>query len=641
MDVACSHDTSKRPGSSGRLQSQHAKTTSRLLEAIDTPHDLRKLPESRLPQLAGELRQFLIDSVMQSGGHFAAGLGAIELTIALHYVFNTPDDQLVWDVGHQTYPHKILTDRRELLHAIRQQDGLSGFPRRVESHYDTFGVGHAGTSISAAAGMAIAEQQLGRNHKVVSIIGDGAMTAGLAMEALNHAGDRGLDLIVVLNDNNMSISPNVGALSRHLTELLTQSPDTNTLSKGRPAFTHLQQPKGLVCGLEKPVNGSRRPSSLFEKIGFEYFGPVDGHDTQSLVDTLSSLADMPGPRLLHVVTCKGKGYAPAESDPVAFHSVSASASSRQAAKQPVGPTYTQIFGDWLCQMATQDPRLVGITPAMREGSGMVNFCKQFPQRYFDVGIAEQHAVTLAAGLACGGLKPVVAIYSTFLQRAYDQLIHDVAIQNLPVLFALDRAGIVGPDGPTHTGNFDLSYLRCIPNLVVMAPADENECRNMLTTGYHLDQPVAVRYPRGRGPGVAVSETPELLPIGKAQLRRTGKKTALLAFGASLQPALEAAESLDATVINMRFVKPLDTAMIINIAASHELLISVEDNTVAGGAGSAINECLAAHQVLTPILNLGLPDQFPEHGKRDHILARAGLDAQGLTNTVNHYWNQAN
>ena len=637
MDVAYSHDTRERSRSAIHSQDQHATSNKRLLESIDSPEDLRKLPQSALPRLAGELRQFLIDSVIQNGGHFAAGLGAIELTIALHYVFNTPDDQLVWDVGHQTYPHKILTKRRKFLHTIRKQGGLSGFPNRSESRYDSFGVGHAGTSISAAIGMAIAERQSGRNNKVICVIGDGAMTAGLAMEALNHAGDLGLDILVILNDNNMSISPNVGALSRHLTELLDKTPATNTLGKSRPVLTHLYQPKGLVCGVVKPVNGSRRPGSLFEKIGFNYYGTVDGHDTCSLVDSLSCLAELKGSRLLHVITCKGKGHAAAEADPVAFHSVAAAKTKDLNTAKSASPTYTKIFGDWLCDMAKQDARLVAITPAMREGSGMVEFCKQFPDRYFDVGIAEQHAVTLAAGLACGGLRPVVAIYSTFLQRAYDQLIHDVAIQNLPVLFALDRAGIVGADGPTHTGSFDLSYLRCIPNLVVMTPADENECRNMLSTGYSLEKPVAVRYPRGKGPGVSLSEKTEMLAIGKAELRRQGTSTAILAFGASVEVAMQAADELDATVVNMRFVKPLDEAMIIRMAASHDLLVTMEDNVIAGGAGSAVNECLVARQIMTAMINLGLPDQFPEQGKRSTVLADMGLDSRGLIDTINNYW----
>lgn len=612
-----------------------------LLETIDAPSDLRKFPESSLEAVALELRQYLIQSVAKSGGHFASGLGATELTLALHYVFNTPEDRLVWDIGHQCYPHKIITGRRTLLHTIREKGGLSGFPKRIESRFDTFGVAHAGTSISGALGMAIAAKQSGDDRKVVSVIGDGAMTAGMAFEALDHAGDLNADILVVLNDNNMSISPNVGALSNHLTQLLNGWSFPTNHDKGWNSLRLLPQVKAIAKRAEQRVKKMLTPATLFAALGFEYYGPVDGHDLQAMVSVLRKLSGRKGPRLLHVVTRKGNGYEPAEEDPVAYHAVTpfASGVGMIPAKKATSPSYTQVFGNWICDMAEKDQRLVGITPAMREGSGLVEFCKRFPERYFDVGIAEQHAVTLAAGIACDGMKPVVAIYSTFLQRAYDQFIHDVAIQNLPVLFAIDRAGLVGPDGATHAGSFDLSFLRCIPNLIVMAPADEDECRKMLYTGFLQDQPTAVRYPRGRGPGMPVEPEMKALPIGKGKVCRHGKKTAILAFGAMVSNAMEAAERLDASVVNMRFVKPLDESLIAEMAASHQLLVTVEDNVVAGGAGSAVNEYLAASQLQTPIINVGLPDEFLDHGPREELLADCGLSAEGLVREVeNHYLN---
>jgi 1-deoxy-D-xylulose-5-phosphate synthase len=603
-----------------------------LLETIDTPADLRKLPPIRLAALADELRECLIQSVARSGGHFAAGLGAIELTIALHYVFNTPEDRLVWDVGHQSYPHKILTGRREQMHTIRRLHGLAPFPRREESPYDTFGVGHSSTSISAALGMAMAAEKLGRRRKVVAIIGDGGMTAGLAFEALNNAGDVKADLLVILNDNEMSISPNVGALSNHLTKVLSGRILTSMREGGKKVLKHMPPPMWeMARRAEEHVKGMVAPGTLFEELGFNYFGPIDGHDIATLVRTLENLSTLKGPRLLHILTRKGKGYKVAEQEPVKYHAVGSFDPSRGVApSQPANrPSYSQVFGDWLCDMAERDHRLIGITPAMREGSGMVKFSQRFPERYIDVAIAEQHSVTLAAGMACDGLKPVVAIYSTFLQRAYDQLIHDVAVQNLPVLFAIDRAGVVGPDGPTHAGSFDHSYLRCIPNMVVMAPADENEARQMLYTGFQLDQPAAVRYPRGTGPGVAIQQEMTALPVGRAELRRRGKRIALLAFGHMVAVAEQLAEAFDASVVNMRFVKPLDEALIVQLATEHEQLVTLEENAVAGGAGSAVNECLAAHSILVPIRNIGLPDRFIDQGSREELLIEAGLDVAGV------------
>ena len=603
-----------------------------LLEQIDTPLELRQLSETRLPVLAHELREFLIQTVARTGGHFSANLGAVELTIALHYVFNTPDDRLVWDVGHQTYPHKILTGRRARMGSLRRKNGIAGFPKRGESPYDAFGVGHSSTSLSAALGMALAAERAGSDRQVVAVIGDGAMTAGMAFEALNHAGHLKSDLLVVLNDNEMSISPNVGALSAHLTQLLSSRLFSTVREGGKKVLSHVPPMLEVARRAEEHVKGLLIPEgTLFEELGFKYFGPVDGHDLLTLIQTLRNLRALTGPRLLHVVTRKGKGYQRAEEEPVGYHGVGAfdPACGLKPAKPGGGPTYTQVFGEWLCDMAAQDERLIGITPAMREGSGMVEFAEQFPDRYFDVAIAEQHAVTFAAGLACDGLKPVVAIYSTFLQRAYDQLIHDVALQNLPVLFAIDRSGLVGPDGPTHAGSFDYSFLRCIPNLVLMAPADENECRQMLYTGFQLNQPAAVRYPRGQGPGMKVEREMQALPIGKAELRRRGRDLALLAFGGMVAVAEAVAERLDATVVNMRFIKPLDEALIVQLAAEHRVLATLEENVVAGGAGGAVNECLAARGISIPVRHLGLPDRFVEQGERGELLAECGLNVDGV------------
>jgi len=604
-----------------------------LLEQIDNPLELRKLSEARLPALAHELREFLIQTVAKTGGHFAANLGTVELTLALHYVFNTPEDRLVWDVGHQTYPHKILTGRRARMNSLRRKDGVSGFPKRCESAYDTFGVGHSSTSLSAALGMAIAAERAGADRKVVAIIGDGAITAGMAFEALNHAGHLKTDLLVVLNDNEMSISQHVGALPAHLTRLLSGQLFSSMREGGKKMLSHMPPPMLEVARLaEEHVKGMFAPGgTLFEELGFNYFGPVDGHDLTVLVPTLRNLRALDGPRLLHVVTRKGKGYKLAEDEPVGYHGVGAfdPACGLKPAKAGGGPSYTQVFGEWLCDMAERDERLIGITPAMREGSGLVEFAERFPDRYFDVAIAEQHAVTLAAGLACDGLKPVVAIYSTFLQRAYDQLIHDIALQNLPVLFAIDRAGLVGPDGPTHAGSFDYSFLRCIPNLVVMAPADENECRQMLYTGFQLNQPAAVRYPRGKGSGVTPQQAMHMLPVGKADIRRGGRELALLAFGCMVEIAEAVAERLNATVVNMRFIKPLDEATVVQLAASHHRLATLEENAIAGGAGSAVNECLAARGIQVSVLNIGLPDRFVDQGERGELLAECGLDVAGV------------
>ena len=603
-----------------------------LLEQIDTPLDLRQLPEARLPELACELREFLIQTVAKTGGHFAANLGTVELTVALHYVFDTPEDRLVWDVGHQTYPHKILTGRRTRMETLRRKGGIAGFPKRDESPYDTFGVGHSSTSLSAALGMAIAAEQANSDRKVVAVIGDGAMTAGMAFEALNHAGHLKPDLLVILNDNEMSISPNVGALSAHLTKLLSGRFFSSVREGGKRMLSRVPPMLEVARRAEEHVKGMFAPGTLFEELGFNYFGPVDGHDLPTLVQTLHNLRALKGPRLLHVVTRKGKGYPPAEDEPVGYHGVGVfdPACGLKPARSGGGPSYTQVFGEWLCDMAERDERLIGITPAMREGSGLVEFAERFPNRYFDVAIAEQHAVTLAAGLACEGLKPVVAIYSTFLQRAYDQLIHDVALQNLPVLFAIDRAGLVGPDGPTHAGSFDYSYLRCIPNLVVMAPADENECREMLYTGFQLNQPAAVRYPRGKGTGVDVRrEEMRALPLGEAVVRRRGRDLALLAFGSMVEIAEAVARRLDATVVNMRFIKPLDEAVVVRLAAEHRWLVTLEENVVAGGAGSAVNECLAARNIHVPVYNVGLPDRFVGQGERDELLAECGLDVEGV------------
>ena len=606
-----------------------------LLSKIDTPEDLRRLPESRLPQLASELREYIIDSVSQSGGHLASGLGVVELTIALHYVFDTPDDALVWDVGHQCYPHKVLTGRRDALPTIRQRGGLAGFPNIDESEYDAFGAGHSSTSISAALGMAIAARARGKRQKAIAVIGDGAMTAGMAFEALNHAGDLDEDLIVILNDNEMSISPNVGGLSNYFTRVLSSHLYSTVRQESKRLLRHLPPIEEFARRAEEHMKGMVMPGTLFEELGFNTIGPIDGHDLPTLLRTLRNVRDMPGPVLLHAITKKGKGYHHAEREPVRYHGVgrfdrdAGIARERQAAQK----TYTDVFSDWLCDQADADARLVGITPAMREGSGLVAFSERFPERYFDVAIAEQHALTLAAGMAVRGLKPVVAIYSTFLQRAYDQLIHDIALQDLPVLLAIDRGGVVGPDGPTHAGSFDLAFLRCVPNMVIMAPADEAECRRMLSTGFAHDGPAAVRYPRGRGIGIEPDHDLATLPLGRGEIVRQGHDTALLVFGAPLAAAREAAERLDATVANMRFIKPLDEALVRELAASHERLVTIEDGCIAGGAGSAVTELLHREGITRPVLQLGLPDRFLAHGSREELLAEAGLDAEGIHDSI--------
>lgn len=606
-----------------------------LLGSINLPADLRRLSLPQLTTLADELRQYLIETVSRTGGHLAAGLGVVELTIALHYVFNTPHDPLVWDVGHQAYPHKILTGRREQMSSLRKKDGISGFPRRDESEYDTFGTGHSSTSISAALGMAAAAKQRGEKCNVVAVIGDAAMGGGMAFEALNHAGALDLDLLVILNDNDMSISAPVGAFRNHLARVLSSKFYTSVREGGKSALSNMPNISELVGRWEEHMKGMVMPGTLFEELGFNYIGPIDGHDQENLVTTLRNMKAMSGPRLLHVVTQKGRGYKPAEGDPCVYHGVTPFnlETGKMNAKPATGPTYTKVFGEWLCDAATEDDRLVAITPAMCEGSGMVEYSKRFPNRYFDVGIAEQHAVTFAAGIACNGGKPVVAIYSTFLQRGYDQLVHDVALQNLDVTFAVDRAGQVGADGATHSGIFDLSYSRCIPNMVVMAPADENECRQMLQTGYLYEGPALIRYPRGTGPGVTPSRELEVLPIGKGVIRRQGRKVALLAFGGMLSVAEEVAERLDATVANMRFVKPLDEELVLALADSHELLVTLEENVIQGGAGSAVNEYLASVQHAVRAINLGLPDRFIEHATQQQQLSEAGLDAEGLLRTV--------
>ncbi len=606
----------------------------RLLQQVDFPADLRRLNESDLPALAAELRRFLIGTVSKTGGHLAAGLGTVELTIALHYVFNTPEDRLVWDVGHQTYPHKILTGRRERMLSLRQKGGLSGFPRRAESPYDTFGVGHASTSIGAALGMAVAAARAGSDRNVVAIIGDGALSGGMAFEALNNAGNMDANLLVVLNDNDMSISPNVGAMSNYLARILSGKVYASVREGSKTVLSTLPPVWELAKRAEEHMKGMIMPGTFFEELGFNYFGPIDGHDLHTLVKTLRNLRGLKGPRFLHIVTRKGKGYKPAEGDPCVYHGVTPfDPATGKMEKKPARKTYAQVFGEWMCDMAAADPRLIGITPAMREGSGLVAFSERFPERYFDVGIAEQHALTFAAGLACEGLRPVVAIYSTFLQRAYDQLIHDICLQNLPVTLAIDRAGLVGSDGPTHAGNFDLSYLRCLPNITVMAPSDENECRQMLFTAFSLDGPAAVRYPRGSGTGTEVEPAMHALPVGKAELRRRGRGVAILAFGSLLAPALAAAEELNATVVNMRFVKPLDTQMVFSIARNHTLLVTVEENTVLAGAGSAVIEALADEGISVPVVHLGLPDSFIDQGERDELLAQCGLDAAGICRAV--------
>ena len=606
-----------------------------LLHSIDQPSDLRALPESQLPQLAGELRSFLIDCVAQTGGHLAAGLGVVELTIALHYCFDTPEDRIVWDVGHQAYPHKILTGRRARMTTLRQEGGLSGFPKRCESAYDSFGVGHSSTSISAAAGMALAARTRGERRQVVAVIGDGALSGGMAFEALNHAGALDVDLMVILNDNKMSISPPVGAISNHLSSLLSGKLYTTVREGSKSALKAMPQLREFMGRWEEHMKGMVMGGTLFEELGFNYIGPIDGHDIPALVRTLRNMRGIPGPRLLHLVTQKGRGYEPAEGQPVTYHGVTPF--DRQTGRLHKGkagaPSYTQVFGAWLHDTAEQDPRLVGITPAMCEGSGLTAFAKRFPERYFDVGIAEQHAITLAAGMACEGLKPVVAIYSSFLQRGYDQLVHDVCLQNLDVTFAVDRAGPVGADGATHAGSFDISFGRPIPNLVILCPSDESECRRMLRTAYEYPGPALVRYPRGNGRGLTIDPQAPALPIGRGRVLRHGQRVALLAFGTLVASALEAAEGLDATVADMRFVKPLDEALILDLVRGHDLLVTLEDNAIAGGAGSAVSELLAERGLLVRCIHLGLPDRYLEHAEQSVQLAACGLDAAGIAARV--------
>jgi 1-deoxy-D-xylulose-5-phosphate synthase len=611
-----------------------------LLSRIDSPQDLRALAAGELGAVCAELRDYLIHTVATRGGHFAAGLGTVELAVALHHVYDTPEDRLVWDVGHQAYPHKVLTGRRDRLGSIKQKDGLAPFPTRSESPYDTFGVGHSSTSISAALGMAVAAQQQGSTRRVVAVIGDGAMTAGQAFEALNNAGSLKADLLVVLNDNDMSISENVGALSNYLARILSSRKYAALRETGKKALRRMPNAWELARRSEAYMKGMVLPGGLFEELGFNYIGPIDGHDIGALVTTLRNQRLLKGPQFLHVVTRKGKGYAPAEADPITWHGPGAfdPASGTIFKERSAGPTFSQIFGDWLCDMAAQDPKIVAITPAMREGSGLVGFSRRFPERYFDVAIAEQHAVTFAAGLACEGLKPVVAIYSTFLQRAYDQLVHDVALQNLPVVFAIDRAGLVGSDGATHQGAYDISFLRCIPNMVLMAPADEDECRQMLYTGTTLSGPSAVRYPRGVGDATPPVAQMTALPVGRGVIRREGGSgLALLVFGTLLSPALKLAERLDATVVNMRFIKPLDTDLLLAIAARHSALVTLEENAVAGGAGAAVAEALAAAGVMIPLQLVGIPDEFIEHGSRNDCLVAAGLDPVGLARRIEPWW----
>ena len=607
------------------------------LSKIGSPAELRELDEDQLVDVANDLRRYLIESVATSGGHFGAGLGCVELTVALHYLYETPYDRVVWDVGHQAYPHKILCERAARITTIKQKQGLAPFPKREESEYDTFGTGHSSTSISAALGMAAASALKGEDRKCVAVIGDGAMTAGMAYEALNHGGDLDNNLLVVLNENQMSISPNVGAMTKMLGRLMSGPTVTGIRERSKSMMRRDSRAWRFMSRWEEHVKGMVMPSTLFEELGFNYLGPIDGHDLSTLVRTIRTARDVDGPNLLHIITEKGKGYAPAEKDPVKYHAVGPfdpdkGVESKPGAAKPM-PTYTEIFGRWLCDMAEQDDTLLAITPAMREGSGMVEFHRRFPERYFDVGIAEQHAVTLAAGMACENVHPVVAIYSTFLQRAYDQLIHDVAIQNLPVLFAVDRAGLVGPDGPTHAGSFDLSFMRCVPNLVIMAPSDENECRQMLYTGFRHPGPAAVRYPRDTGPGVETSNEMSVIPIGKSRTLLKGSGVALLAFGSMVSTCREVAESLGATLIDMRFVKPLDRQAIIDAATEHELLVTVEENATAGGAGSGVNELLATEGITVPMLNIGLEDRYIQHGTRSECLHLAGLDAEGVLERI--------
>lgn len=611
-----------------------------LLSKIELPSDLRELPEESLEPLAAELRQYLIHSVATSGGHFGAGLGCIELTVALHYLYDTPEDRIVWDVGHQAYPHKILSGRAGQITSIKKKDGLAPFPKRTESNFDTFGTGHSSTSISAALGMALALEAQGEDRRCVAVIGDGAMTAGMAYEALNHGGDLNPNLLVVLNENQMSISPNVGALTRMLGRLMSGPTVTGIRERGKRLMKRGSRTWRFMSRWEEHIKGMVMPSTLFEELGFNYLGPIDGHDLPVLLRTIRTARDVPGPNLLHIITAKGKGYAPAEKDPVKYHAVGPFDPEKGVESKPSvapkQPSYTEVFGQWLCDMAEQDPTLMAITPAMREGSGMVEFHKRFPERYFDVGIAEQHSLTLAAGMACEGARPVVAIYSTFLQRAYDQLIHDIAIQDLPVTLAIDRAGLVGPDGPTHAGSFDLSYLRCVPNMMIMAPADENECRQMLYTAHLHDGPAAVRYPRGKGPGVNVEPAMRAIPVGKAVTVRSGQELALLAFGSMVSVCKPIADQLGATLINMRFVKPLDRQTILSAAENHRLLITVEENAIAGGAGSAVSELLVRERVDVRLSHIGLEDEFIQHGTREECLHQAGLDEAGVLRQVQSF-----
>ena len=605
-----------------------------LLDSVHMPEQLRHLSRKQLPDLAKELREFLVESVSQTGGHLSSNLGVVELTIALHYVFNTPDDRLVWDVGHQTYPHKILTGRRNAMSELRKSGGIAGFPRRNESVFDTFGTGHSSTSISAALGMAVAAQKHGSDRRAVAIIGDGAMTAGMAFEALNNAGAMDANLLVILNDNDMSISPNVGALQNYLAKLLSGKLYTNVRKSGEKVLGVMPPVLEFAKRAEEHVKGMVTPSTLFEEFGFNYIGPIDGHDLDTLIVTLNNIKKLKGPQFLHIITEKGRGYAPAENEPGKFHGVGKfNPEDGRAINSSNKKTYTQVFSDWLVDMAETNECLIGITPAMCDGSGMNEFAQNYPNRFYDVGIAEQHALTFAAGMACDGLKPVVAIYSTFLQRAYDQLIHDIALQNLPVMFAIDRAGLVGADGPTHAGSFDLSFLRCIPNLIVMTPSDEQECRQMLTTAFYHNGPSAVRYPRGGGPGATVQKDLSTLAIGKGEIRRQGKKIGILAFGSMLTPALEVGERLNASVANMRFVKPLDIDLVRDLAKSHDVIITIEENSIMGGAGAAVMEAMQALNLETPILCLGLPDNFIEHGVHETMLANCGLDVEGIITAI--------
>ncbi|AIU67573.1 1-deoxy-D-xylulose-5-phosphate synthase [Vibrio coralliilyticus] len=608
------------------------------LALANTPDELRSLPKEALPTLCDELRTYLLNSVSQSSGHLASGLGTVELTVALHYVYNTPFDQLVWDVGHQAYPHKILTGRRDQMSTIRQKDGLHPFPWREESEYDTLSVGHSSTSISAALGMAISAEKEGENRKVVSVIGDGAITAGMAFEAMNHAGDVHSDMLVVLNDNEMSISENVGALNNHLAQVLSGSLYTSIREGGKKVLSGVPPIKELVRRTEEHLKGMVVPGTLFEELGFNYIGPVDGHDVNELVKTLKNMRELKGPQFLHIMTKKGKGYEPAEKDPIGYHGVPKFDPAHTSLPKSSGskPTFSKIFGDFLCDMAAQDPKLMAITPAMREGSGMVRFSKEYPQQYFDVAIAEQHAVTLATGMAIAGNNPIVAIYSTFLQRGYDQLIHDIAIMDLPVMFAIDRAGLVGADGQTHQGAFDLSFMRCIPNMVIMAPSDENECRQMLYTGHKHTGPSAVRYPRGSGIGTEIEQDFTALEIGKGRVVRKGEKVAILSFGTFLGNALEAAEKLNATVADMRFVKPLDEALIKQLVDEHDVIVTLEENAIAGGAGAGVIEFMMQEKLIKPVLNLGLPDQFIAQGTQDELHQALGLDAKGIEQSIRNY-----